>query len=248
MTANQIAYAKHLEDQRHNLVQEKHEHYSTRTARMAARAQRSQAGTAAARQREEARHNIEGERVNWWNAQEANRHNLASERLTQQQNVWEHAFKESQAEASLRQAAVSERQAAVSESNAETQRQLAATESSRVQLQHAYNMGQLSARSAELGFSYANLSELTRHNVEQESVGRTNATSQRISANASQTTAQAATRHAKVAERNASVNEQNAATNRKNATSSRIQAVASVGGAIAQMGRTLVPLINGGLS
>lgn len=74
MTANQINYAKLVEDRRSNQEQEKIGH---RNASAAA----SQATTAARRQAEDARHNAESERINWWSAQEIQRHNLAGENL-----------------------------------------------------------------------------------------------------------------------------------------------------------------------
>lgn len=249
MTANQIAYAKHLEDSRHNRIQEKHEHYSTRTARIGAMAQQSQATTAALRQSEDARHNQETERVNWWAAQETGRHNQESERLSAQQNIWNREFQQNQSEAAFRQASAAERRMSAGETDAETRRRLADLESTKVKLQDYYNRAGISQRQAELGYqysqlganmglAYSQLAESSRHNVEQESIGRTNATSQRISANA-------AAENVKVNKRHATVAERNAATNEKNATSQRINSVANVGNAIAGIGRTLVPLIGG---
>lgn len=97
MTANQINYGKLLEDSRNHRVLEQH-------SQIQAEAARSQAVTASKRQVEDARHNQESERVNWWSAQEQGRHNLATE-----------AFQSGQLSVLQRQAAVAERQATVQE-------------------------------------------------------------------------------------------------------------------------------------
>lgn len=62
MTANQIEYAKHLEAKRHNQASESAE-------KDKAQAQLSQAQTAIYTANETARHNREGERINWFTAQ-----------------------------------------------------------------------------------------------------------------------------------------------------------------------------------
>lgn len=77
MTQNQIRYAEHLEQSRHNRVAEKHEHYDVYenkriTAESAARG-------AEAKQ--------EANRVNWFSAQEQQRAHLAQEAETRRSNI-----------------------------------------------------------------------------------------------------------------------------------------------------------------
>lgn len=111
MTSNQIAYAKHREEARHNRVQERHEHRQTD-------ALASQAETARMRAVEEGRHNLEQERTNWWSAQEQGRHNLRTEDINFMTGSSQVRYQGAMGVAALRNAASSERQAAVSERNA----------------------------------------------------------------------------------------------------------------------------------
>lgn len=85
MTANQISYAKVLEDQRHNKEQERQKDVELVTAQKQADASVRQAEIAALAQGETGRHNLEQERINWWSAQyplyESTRHNREVERI-----------------------------------------------------------------------------------------------------------------------------------------------------------------------
>lgn len=105
MTANQIAFAKHLEEKRHNAETERQGKTDVQSRQISAAANWWQAQTASARQSEDARHNAETERTNWFStleaqranqereaiqwwvnratAGEAQRHNLETERLAQ---------------------------------------------------------------------------------------------------------------------------------------------------------------------
>lgn len=158
MTANQIAYNRHLEDKRNHLVLEQH-------SAMQAEAAKSQADTAAKRAEEEGRHNKATETINWWSAQEVQRHNLAgesleqgkltetsrhnraSEQLAQKQFESTDRLNRAQSEAVLRQAAVSERKVGVEESAlAETIRHQTTVEAET----RRYNDIQASLRSREL--------------------------------------------------------------------------------------------------
>lgn len=97
MTANQVAYFKATEEQRHNLESERQKdrdisigELNATSQRIQAEAARSQASSASAqadiarsRQSEEARHNFEQEAINWWSSTagvaETQRHNKATE-------------------------------------------------------------------------------------------------------------------------------------------------------------------------
>lgn len=130
MTANQIAYAKVREDQRHNVATERetgrHNVVSERQkdrdiaiGESTAVSQRMQAETAQARQQEDVRHNFEQEGIDWWKGrtsiQESQRHNLASEGTEAFKARSLAGYQSAQSEAVLRQAGASERQAAASE-------------------------------------------------------------------------------------------------------------------------------------
>lgn len=131
ITANQIAFYNARETERHNRATEDVQKYSADAAHR-------QASVAEANAREVARHNVESERVNWWNAGEVARHNIESENQAaanlrelaqhnraQEQINWFDAtsqarYRSAQAVSLARQAAVSERNAAVAERNAAT--------------------------------------------------------------------------------------------------------------------------------
>lgn len=144
MTANQIAYAKHLEESRHNRVSERHEHADVQTRRMGAEtnwfAAQAKASNDSRVTDESIRHNRATEDYNRWQTQfttaELTRHNqamenvqylnaLESQRHNQEQERTQfysanalREFQLNQSEALLRQAYTSERMAAAAELNA----------------------------------------------------------------------------------------------------------------------------------
>lgn len=143
MTANQINYAKHREDVRHNLATEAQRDVELRHIGSQAAAALQQAATAGRAQRETERHNQEQERVNWFLGQEQQRHNVASEGIASSQlaesirhSKMTEAFQDrstivqeelgksqiklqdAQGQAVLRQAAASEKQAAAASQSA----------------------------------------------------------------------------------------------------------------------------------
>lgn len=79
MTANQINYAKQREEARHNLVAESISHRQATASEMQGTAALRQADTARASFNEQARHNREGESINWFQQMESRRHNQAQE-------------------------------------------------------------------------------------------------------------------------------------------------------------------------
>lgn len=209
MTANQIAYAKLREDQRHNVVSEGQKDRDLAIGESTAVSQRIQAETASRRQSEDARHNFEQESIDWWKNQstirETSRHNRQAE-VTEIERVRSLAgLQQAQSRAALIQANASERQAA-------------AQERSSMASQISASAAQTSAAASYLASSIRGLElqETSRHNVETESIGRTDATSKRITAQAAQSQASTASGKLKL----------ESEVNRKNATSQRISAVA----------------------
>lgn len=129
ITTNQIAFFNARETERHNRATEDVQRYSADAAHR-------QATVAEDSAREQARHNLEAERVNWWNAGETARHNAANEqqaaaqlrelavhnRATEEINWFDSRsqarYRSAQAVSLARQAAVAERNAATNERNA----------------------------------------------------------------------------------------------------------------------------------
>lgn len=207
MTANQIAYNRHIEERRHNRVSERHEHYDTRSRRMQAEAASSQAATAEKQVG-----------VNWWLAQESKRaslakeaetyrHNYQTEELDRYKSMTAAAAAQDQARAALQQASTARVNAVTRQSElAETiRRNSAAIAQAQSELSESKrrNLAQEAiSRSSVAETTRSNLAaealkglqleEQTRHNIEQEKV---------------------ATSGALTASRQASVAEQNAATN-----------------------------------
>lgn len=68
MTNNQIQYAMHLENVKHNRAQEATESRKAGASEVSARASASQAATAAKRLGEDSRHNLQSEAINWFTA------------------------------------------------------------------------------------------------------------------------------------------------------------------------------------
>lgn len=233
MTANQIAYAKHLEESRHNRVSERHEHQDVHTRR-----QQAQTGWYSAR--ETARHNAEQERVNWWSAQEVGRHNLADERTKQFSANALRDFQLNQSEALLRQAGAAERQGDVAYENMLVNRRNAATSEANTKLRSDELAASIAANNQKIALGYSELGELKRHQQETEYVNRGNTlftlaemtrhnqAQEAISSQSNAISAEnAATnrRNATVNERNATTNEQNAETEKYKAKSGRISAI-----------------------
>lgn len=85
MTANQINFAKHKEDSRHNRATEEAKLRDIAIGERQAYASEMQARTASQRQAEDARHNRESERINWFSTlqttSEAQRHNREQEQI-----------------------------------------------------------------------------------------------------------------------------------------------------------------------
>lgn len=113
MTQNQIAFFKANEERRHNV-------HSERAGYQQAAAALSQAETAKIAAAETERSHRESEKINWWNAQELQRHNLQGEGVATFNAVTEARYKSAVAQAQLRNAISSERNAATAERNAAT--------------------------------------------------------------------------------------------------------------------------------
>lgn len=161
MTANQINYFRAQEEQRHNMVLERHEHRQVAASEMQARASTTQAEAAKMRQVEEVRHNQNTEAINWFQAErdaELKRAQVSS------LDVQAQAAKR-QAEAATTQAAASMLQAQtraneLSESirhnqsleNESRRHNLMAEEqaSRQTSVQSAYNVAQINQKQQEL--------------------------------------------------------------------------------------------------
>lgn len=196
MTAQQIAYAKHREERRHNIATERLGRKQAAIAKQQADASTSQASTAAARQGEDSRHNYEQELINWFATR-----NLAS-------------LQQAQGQALLRQAGAAERQAGASESQARTAALNAQTRVSELgeTIAHnrnvenetrRYNLERIEqdryATQVQSAYNVARASEAMRHNVETEDQGRVGLNIQGIQASAAQEQASAASKRADAA-------------------------------------------------
>lgn len=197
MTANQIAYSKHLEEARHNRVSERHEHYDTRSRRMQAEAAGSQAQTAAYRADTE-RQQLG---VNWWLAQEQQRaamakesetyrHNYQQEQIDMYKSMTAASAAQDQARAALQQAAVARTNATTRQNElAESIRHSSVLEGQsqsqlieqvrRNKASEAINYAQIGesrrASRAQEALTSQRISEETRHNLESEKVATSKA-------------------------------------------------------------------------
>lgn len=209
MTSNQIKFAQHKEDVRHNLVSERQKVRDQEIGLITAEAARSQAATAAARQKEDYRHNIQTENINWWSTQnqlaETNRHNTESERVAWGQLAADTSYKQSTAKSQARQATVAERNASVNESALQVQRYNANTARMNVGVGYAQAAAsQLGAEAAKLNadtrqselaetirINSLRQDETVRHNEVQESISSQEADSRALQASAAVTNANA---------------------------------------------------------
>lgn len=200
MTANQINYAKLKEDQRSHRANESIQIRQARAAEIQADASQQQALTAANAQRETARHNLEGEAINWFAERSAD------------------ALRAKQGEAQMRQAAAAETSAAASVTSANAavmqarnqanlvaeniRHNLAAENEVRrsnlvseqlkdrsTSVQSAYNVARIGEETrhnqASEDVAHGTLEESIRHNTTSEDVAGRDATSRRISSIAS---------------------------------------------------------------
>lgn len=233
MTTNQIAYAKLGEDVRHNTQSEQIERGKAEAALSQARAAHRQATVAELRQQEDARHNLEGERVNWFSAisgyEEAKRSHQENERVNWFNAETQRDYQHRLAKTSERQASVSERQATVAERQlqlnaADTASRRIQAEASSAQAAASWEQAQASLWNAQTQRS--SLAESIRHNQVSEAVQATTARGNLIRGQASakqasvaerglsisQQQADAATSQAQAAQRNSKVNVANAVT------------------------------------
>lgn len=203
MTANQISYAKVLEDQRHNKEQERQKDVELATAEKQAEASVRQAETAALAQGETGRHNLEQERINWWSAQyplyESVRHNREVERI-------QGLTAQTEADYKRKQTSLLERGMAATETSALGalfRGQAGLTSAQAAMLQAGVAQINADTRLAELGevFRHNSVveSETKRHNVVDESLtkyqnrtGRINAYAQKSQAESSESQAKSA--------------------------------------------------------
>lgn len=221
MTANQIAYAKHREESRHNLVSERHEHQDVKSRRLTAEA----AGRNALANSMNAETNARNATTNWWAAQEQGRHNLETERISQYSADATRAFQLQQGEALLRQAAVSERQASVSEANSQSMAKQAeaAVRQAAIAAQNATTRenelaASIRANQRQVALGYAQLSENRRHNQAYESeISRSNRVSEINTRTSIENQRLYNEAMARSAARNATTNRINASTNRRQA-------------------------------
>lgn len=115
MTANQINYARLLEDQRHNREGERQKDVELEHSARQAGAAEQQAQAALSRVTEEERANREREKANWYNAFETNRSNVVNEAIKYRQ---QEAVEQRNAEEALHW----QRMDDISERNAESQK------------------------------------------------------------------------------------------------------------------------------
>lgn len=210
MTANQIAYARHLEERRHNVETESQGRRDVESRALTANASWWQAETAMRSQQEGARHNREAEATNWFAAletqrantereaiqwwanraqvEETQRHNRAAETETQRANIAN--------ETERRRANISsENISRTANSNnmwryqRENERELAKipilqqqADSSAAQATAALKQAATAER--RVGYEYSSLAELMRHNLASEAeLTRHNAYSEYLTAN-----------------------------------------------------------------
>lgn len=169
MTANQINYARVLEDTRHNYETERQGRRNLRILKSQADSAARQATVAEQRAQEEARSNKAKEQVNWYNALETYRHNastedvakfnahITNERYTQEATHWQ-------------------RMDDISEKNAESQRISALANS--MQAKAAQTSASASMVSAQASAKQAETARLrqiedARHNATSEAQART---------------------------------------------------------------------------
>lgn len=225
MTTNQIAYNKHLEEKRHNLVTESHEAQDVISRQITAQAASSQAATAANRLTEDQRANREKERVNWFNAQETARHNLRLEDLSQ------YSTDKSTAETRYR----TDTEARLKEVDQQLKREEIGVESHKAQSQRISSLAsELAARASmfNANTNKQNLAELIRHNTEVESeTKRSNMNSELIRAlNQAENVRHNVQQESLNAERNTNdytLGQRQQDTNAENAISNRISALAA---------------------
>lgn len=187
MTANQINYAKHREEGRHNRTLEEIEREKLVTAQHQADTQRYQARTAKRVAQEQERANRAREEYNWWsfgqtlseqnrhNVEQENvsrsglaetiRHNTVSETLAQQDYQSMAALRSQQGEASLMQAQASQRSAEANYRSATAALQQATVAGIRAETEKS--------QLAELiRHNSINEAELNRHNVASEAISQ----------------------------------------------------------------------------
>lgn len=199
MTANQINFANSKETKRHNLETERQKERDLAIGERTAWAAEQQAITAGARQREDARHNLESETINWFQTRgtlaETQRSNLANEEIKRsynQQSLAEtsrHNFaiegiqdlqartsayaSQVNAQAALRNAAVNERHAAVSEGQLELSKQGVAVDKYNASTARLNaQASQTSAAASYLGAQAAMSNAATRANELDETIRR----------------------------------------------------------------------------
>lgn len=171
MTTNQVEYAKHLETVRHQKVSEGIEASKAKSQQLSAQAQSEQAriaglqvGVAQGQLAEQQRANLEKERVNWWQAQEQGRHNLAVEQLQQRSVASTEKLNYAQGSAALSQAESAASQARTAASKVDVEKQKVGVQQFEAQTQR------LLASIAGMNASTARMQaeELARHNVQGE--------------------------------------------------------------------------------
>lgn len=201
MTANQINFARHKEDSRHNRATEEAKLRDIAIGERQAYASELQAQTAAKRQLEDVRHNTESERINWFNTlqttSEARRHNQEQEQIS-----WFSAQAQDRHNYESRQ--IASRQAEASSLQARTAwealgiQRLNATTASR-QATVAEQQAAVSRRLATVQERQATVAERNA------SVNEYAAQTGRISASAAQTSASAAYQNALASQRQSEI-------------------------------------------
>lgn len=238
MTANQIAYAKHREEARHNRVSEAHEHRDVSSREQTAAANYWQAATASARATEEARHNkaVENQTA-WFNrAQigEQERANREKEQISWYSATSEDAYRRSTATSQMRQASVAERNATTQWMQLGNEEMKARASLLQAQASHRQakvredELSETIAQNARyLGLQYSQLAEAQRHNLASEGITssynagtlaesfRHNVESEKVA----QSQAISASRQAAAASQNAYTASRNASVNERGATS-----------------------------
>lgn len=215
MTANQINYARHKEDVRHNRQTELQKDRDLAIGERQAVASELQASTAARRQLEDARHNQETERVNWFSTlqqtSETQRHNREQEQIQ-----WFTAQAKDRHDTESR--AIQSRQAAVAEAGIRAQyealgiQRLDALNRSR-QAVASERQAAVSERQLAINARHATTAERTATVAERNAaVNEYAAKTGRLSAQAAQTSAAAAYQNAIASQQQARVAGVNAVT------------------------------------
>lgn len=181
MTANQIAYARHREDARHNRMTERAGFAQAKASMLQAQAAGTQAAAAKLRQSEELRHNQQTEAINWFVSEQTAQLQQAQRELA----IRDAASHERQAEAAYRSSSAALAQAAAQQSAvAESIRHNLSVENETRRFNIEQMDQQALRNSIQSAYNVASITEQQRHNAAVEGVQQQGAISSYMQARA----------------------------------------------------------------